>query len=264
MLRKVARSLTPRRWHLHRLFEQYINDVPNMRVLSGPFEGMRYGRESHGSTYLPKILGTYEKELAGEIESVVSDNPDSVIILGAAEGYYAVGFALRLSESKIIAFEASMDARVWINELALINGVHERVQINGIVDFAGLRTALDENTKRKFLLVDIEGSEAILLDPQVLPKLRHARILVELHEFHIQGVRNILRDRFDTTHSIDEISARSRRNDDLPITLGGWRRRVFNGTALQAMNERRPQGMSWLSLSPIEESVVGDRANCRC
>jgi hypothetical protein len=35
------------------------------RVGGGPFRGMRYGRESAGSTLGPKILGTCECELTG-------------------------------------------------------------------------------------------------------------------------------------------------------------------------------------------------------
>jgi len=38
------------------------------RVHAGPFKGMRYGLISVGSAYIPKLLGTYERELAILIE----------------------------------------------------------------------------------------------------------------------------------------------------------------------------------------------------
>jgi hypothetical protein len=40
-----------------------------------------------------KLLGLYEKELEPALETVVQSKPDAVIVVGCAEGFYALGLA---------------------------------------------------------------------------------------------------------------------------------------------------------------------------
>jgi hypothetical protein len=49
-------------------------------------------------------LGTYEREIAGVVEEICRAEPAVLIDVGTAGGYYAVGFGMRLPDSKIIAF----------------------------------------------------------------------------------------------------------------------------------------------------------------
>ena len=66
-------------------------------VLSGPFHGMRYVDHSVGSSLFPKLIGTYEKELRYWLEAQFTEsNLTTIVNIGAGEGYYAVGAALRL------------------------------------------------------------------------------------------------------------------------------------------------------------------------
>ena len=71
-------------------------------VHAGPFAGMRYVDRSVGSCFIPKLLGTYERELAPKIERICRRQPGLVVDVGAAEGYYAVGLAMRIPEARII------------------------------------------------------------------------------------------------------------------------------------------------------------------
>ena len=43
------------------------------RTLSGPFKGMRYYPISTGGEFLPKVTGTYERELHEAIEDLCQD-----------------------------------------------------------------------------------------------------------------------------------------------------------------------------------------------
>lgn len=52
----------------HRRLERATRDAA---VLSGPFTGMKYVSQSVGSMWWPKILGTYELELADVIRGPV-------------------------------------------------------------------------------------------------------------------------------------------------------------------------------------------------
>src|SRR5690242_11023050 len=58
------------------------------RVIDGPFKGMAYGLESHGSPFMPKILGIYEPELHGWVREAIATPYDCVVNVGSAEGYY--------------------------------------------------------------------------------------------------------------------------------------------------------------------------------
>ena len=100
-------------------------------VMAGPFSGMRYIESSIGSALIPKLLGIYERELAPCIEEICRNRPELVVDLGAAEGYYAVGLARRLPDSRIIAFELEELGRRDLLRLAQLNGVADRVEIRG-------------------------------------------------------------------------------------------------------------------------------------
>lgn len=75
------------------LVHTYLRKVTQKRIFSGPFRGLFYVGESVGSSYFPKILGIYEKELHGILEANKLDSFDKIIVIGAGEGYYAVGLA---------------------------------------------------------------------------------------------------------------------------------------------------------------------------
>ena len=90
-------------------------------------------------------------------------NFDLVVIVGAAEGFYPVGFALKTnSEIEIVSFDAVPSTWKLLEELAELNGVRGRIRINGLCDIGSLRACLAESS-RPFIFMDIEGGEAILL-----------------------------------------------------------------------------------------------------
>src|SRR6478672_6897407 len=70
--------------------------APGLVVQHGPFKGMKYpGVNSVGSALIPKLLGSYERELHPLIDSICAGQYDQVVDIGCAEGYYAVGLAMR-------------------------------------------------------------------------------------------------------------------------------------------------------------------------
>src|SRR4051812_22623153 len=85
-------------------------------VLSGPFEGMHYSDRSVGSAFFPKVLGTYERELHERIRACFQMGVRTVIDVGAAEGYYAVGLAMRIPGVQVVAFETEEAGRVAIDQ----------------------------------------------------------------------------------------------------------------------------------------------------
>jgi hypothetical protein len=72
-------------------------DNQGTTVLHGPFAGLMYPRDlllAQADAPIAKLLGTYEQELHPVFEEVIAKQPRTIIDIGAAEGYYAVGLAL--------------------------------------------------------------------------------------------------------------------------------------------------------------------------
>jgi hypothetical protein len=216
-------------------------------VRQGPFKGMRYVANSVGSAYLPKLLGIYERELAPRIEQICAAKPALIVDVGAAEGYYAVGLALRNPQARMIAFETEENGRVALKQMARLNGV-PRLEIRGKCEPNDLQTALAGNAA-VVVVCDVEGYEDKLLDLTSVSALRQASILVETHEFVVPGITENLKCRFDRTHTVEQIWDEPRSRDEFP-----WRTLA---TALLperyldwAVSEWRPVRMAWLWMQP--------------
>ena len=115
---------------------------PDLTVLAGPFVGMKYtSHQAFGSTLLPKLLGSYESELHGVLEEMLINNYASVVDIGCAEGYYAVGLGLRLPEAEVYAFDTAIEARQSCCALAKLNRLDNRVHIGGFCDATLLKSS---------------------------------------------------------------------------------------------------------------------------
>lgn len=169
-------------------------------VMRGPFAGMKYVDQAIGSGWFPKVLGRYESELQGVIEDIVSQQYATVVDIGCAEGYYAVGLALRCPQAHVIAFDTDEHARTLCSELATRNNVIDRVSVRGRCDPHELRQLHTEGGI--VVISDCEGFELDILDPAAVSWLANADILVELHDFLIPGLKEKLLPRFETTHTI--------------------------------------------------------------
>jgi hypothetical protein len=113
------------------------------RVNAGPFAGMHYVDTSVGSCFIPKLLGTYERELASKVEWICRHQPELVVDIGAAEGYYAVGSALRVPLARVVAFELDERGRTALRCMADLNGVADRLSVRGRCGPADLAAALE-------------------------------------------------------------------------------------------------------------------------
>ena len=82
-------------------------------------------------TTMPMLLGTYECELNPAVETICEAGCDRIIDIGAAEGYYAVGMALRNPGVPLVGFEMNASVRYYLRRLARRNGVRPRIKILG-------------------------------------------------------------------------------------------------------------------------------------
>lgn len=240
-----------RRWETEeaRLENRYNENVHQKigspsRVVSGPFMNMEYGMQAGCGAWLPRLLGVYEKELAAAIEDVVASGIREIVDVGAAEGYYAVGLAKRLPKSRVVSFELEPYYRHLCRRLAASNGVANQLDVRSECKTATLRDAT-KNFDRWFLLCDCEGFEDRLLDPDSVPTLRTAVILVETHDFCCEGVTDRLVSRFRATHQISTLQTTER-------TLKDWSfgDQVPVEERVRILNELRPARQSWLYMKP--------------
>jgi len=221
---------------------------PQPVVASGPFKGLRYPAvRSYGSALLPKLLGSYESELHEALETLLTNDYATVVDIGCAEGYYAIGIALRSPHAKVYGFDTSPDARVICLEMAKLNGVANRVTIGSFCDENTLRaTSLG---KRSLIICDCEGYEGTLFTTDLAAFLAPHDLIIETHDFIDIELSAKMREVFAATHHIQSIKS----TDDIqkahtysfPQLLPYDRR-----TRRLILSERRPGTMEWLVMTP--------------
>jgi hypothetical protein len=211
-------------------------------IWGGPFAGMTYQRAPSEGSLIARLLGSYESELHPHLSALVGRQIDSVIDVGCAEGYYAVGLARLLPNVTVHAFDIDEKARSACSEMATINGVADRVIIDaeftpdGFAAFAGRRT---------LVLVDVEGAEVDILQPGLSPALASMSIIVETHNGLRPGALETLVARFSSTHDIVHVpeSAKVAETPDWMLQLSSLDR-------LLATWEWRETPTPWLVMTP--------------
>lgn len=214
-------------------------------VSRGPFTGLVFPPSTIGVAALaPKLIGAFELELHEALEQQIAARPDLIVNVGSAEGYYAVGLAQRLSHATVVAFESDAEERRLLRLCARANAVEGRIDQRGHATPEALSEVQVGSTT--LLVLDCEGAEDVLLDPQLLPQLRSASILVELHEHLVAGVAQRLITKFRDTHEVTRIWATDRTAFELGAPFSTWSE--CERTAL--LDEGRPASMSWLNMVP--------------
>jgi hypothetical protein len=209
--RSLQQSLAERRL---RRVSNVIENKCGLVVQSGPFAGMAYVSEAVCSSLVPKLLGSYEAELHEVLGEILSRDYETVIDIGCAEGYYAVGLALGLPQARVYAFDIDDRARALCANLAEANKVAERVIVAGECDHEKLNGLVRGRT---LIICDCEGCELHLLDPAFAPEVVKSDLLVELHDMILPNITPTIISRFTETHEITLIDAAERNPNAFPI-----------------------------------------------
>lgn len=187
-------------------------------VMDGPLKGLDFVPQSAEGCHIPKLLGCYEQPLLPHIARAIAAHYPLILNIGCAEGYYAVGMARHMPDTRVLAFDRNPKARQVCAELAAKNGVSDRVTVGALFrleDFAA------HAGQRVLVLCDIEGAERDLLDRQAAPALAGMDLIVESHECLVPGVTKLLIDRFSATHELTVVQDDGqRRLDDAPAWFG--------------------------------------------
>jgi hypothetical protein len=189
VIRKAAWKLAPGLMaDRARRYESKLRDEWGLPVASGPFVGMRYPRDLRGVDHpLDKLVGCYELEIQPAVERLLQQ---SVFVdLGSADGYYAVGAALRGCDVR--AYELSRSARRLSRKIARMNGVEIQQHGRARADFP-----LDAG-----VLCDIEGAEGDFFTPELCSRIT-GPVVIETHEHYRPGVTELLAARFQRPHEV--------------------------------------------------------------
>lgn len=178
---------------------EFVSKYPKV-VQGGPFKGMQYVDQSVGSNYVHKLIGSYESILHPYIESLRSKHFDTIIDIGAAEGYYLVGLGQMFPDSKLVGFEIEENGRQLIKEMYEKNSLKNKLVLEGE---ANVNNVVPYITEKTLLICDCEGGELDILNPiteKDFSKVDTA--IIELHDFIRPGIKEALTSRFSETHNI--------------------------------------------------------------
>lgn len=234
--------------HLRRIgrpeLDRWFVETHGSTVLHGPFAGLRYPPRALGRVHhlVAKLLGSYERELAGIVAAQVARRPRAFVDVGSADGYYAVGFAYASPGTEVHAYDIDPVARRTVRALARANGAAGRLRLHSA---ANARRLAGHGLDGAFVLSDCEGAELDVLGGEAVPALARATMLVELHPHGDGDTGPPLRERFAATHDAREIApggrdpAEFRELDDAPA-----------GLREHALDELRSVPTGWLLLEP--------------
>ncbi len=225
-----------------KLLENTLIAQDGSKVQFGPFKGLDYVTTASEGARVPRLLGCYEATLHPIFEEIIANRPPLVIDVGCAEGFYAVGLALRLPDTTVWARDADEAAQIKCAELADHNGVAGRVKVGGALTHADFDICRAQHT---VVICDIEGAEAELMNPDKAKGLRRADILIEVHE--TDGEISLLEElerRFAETHNSHRL-ARFATTESLPE----WMEGLSDIDRLLALWEWRSIPTPWLWLT---------------
>ena len=229
-------------WSIKRELNDWLFVELDGVVQSGPFKGMVLPRESAWKeTHLaPLLLGCYEEELHGLIDQQINrmkdwDRAPNIVVVGAAEGYYAIGMKRRLPKANVYAIEPSNESLSILKAAAAANDTD-------IIVGASLGEVF---AAPDLVLMDCEGAEVEYLDYEKFPALANAHVIVEIHNLPNQKTDDILLNRFRGTHRMVMYMEGPRDPNRYPSLFG-----TISDYRWLAVSEGRPCLMSWFSMTP--------------
>jgi len=190
------------------------------------------------------ILGTYEKDLHFHLQEWIKVQSD-LICIGAAEGYYAAGFAIHRSNSNIFAYEQDNYQKNNLLQVCQQNHLNN-IKILDKCSTHSLDKLLKSLNKSVDIICDIEGGEIDILDLNKVHLLKYARLLVEVHDHLVPKCSYILKQRFEHSHRCIEILESDRCIDDFPDNSFVLNHLLSTKQKQKFLNEGRVKKMKWL------------------
>jgi hypothetical protein len=224
----------------------------DLTVRRGPFAGIKYPSLARlGSACLPKLLGVYECELHPVLEEIATRPYTDILNVGSAEGYYAVGLAVRHPKARVTAYDIVPQQREFCANLAALNGVGDRVDTQAACTPESLANFSFKG--RGLIICDCEGYEAELFTPAAVANLGNCDVLVELHDHIDLTITDKILNVFKATHDVRLIQSidivKRAKTFEVPELAN-----VHIETRRRVLTERFVE-MEWAFLEPHEKAA---------
>lgn len=241
---------------LHEVCRKLIS-MNGVVVRWGPFAGLKLPPKAVlASSNCAALVGTYEMELHPWLERLAPGKYERLLDIGSAEGYYAIGMALRTG-SRVDAFDTASVARRLCRSTARLNAVSHLVRVHS---FCSRRTLLSLTGLRCFILSDCEGYETQLFSEDVISALTGSDFVIELHDGAAPAgtTRELLKARFRTTHRVQVIQFRPRDLSNFPDPALA---EMLGADAIRAISEEgRLPDQEWLVATALHDLSTGNGA----
>lgn len=208
---------------------------------------MIYGDRSFESMHVPKLLGTYERELAQYFTVANLSRYTRILNFGCAEGYYANGCAYVLKRAGVAEQVEIIGLDLDRTALAEAQRIADWNDIDPTFGTTATAEMLTPTGGRMLVVCDVDGAETELLVPARFPELTRVDFVVELHDPPGQTeILEEIRRRFSPSHECITLEFQPRQACDFPSPLPF---RVAEEIKVEAMDERRKRSFRWLVLN---------------
>lgn len=223
-----------------------ISSQLGYKVQEGLFKGQELNSVSTWDeigSLLPKLIGTYEQELQTEITKL--GNFETLVNVGAADGYYGIGLLNSKICNQVIFFESNLASRNQIKQNTEIN--KHKIQIYGEANSDNLIDCLKNLDKAKTLIIlDIEGGEFDLLNHEVVANLCETTLIVEIHSFMDTRFNDFeLENKLKKFFNISKVTNNLRKIPNLPQIMN-----LSDNLRWLLVSEGRQQQMEWWICTP--------------
>jgi hypothetical protein len=216
-----------------------LYNFKNATILNGPFKGMKYIKTSTFGPILPKLIGSYEEPINLWIEEVLNNEYDTIINIGSGEGYYASGFAKYSPNSNVFAFDIDKRGILLLNKIKYLNNLNN-LSTSSDISYNFINDII---FKKSLIFIDVEGYEYFYLNLDNIPNLTKSDIIVEVHNFIIPNLEEILIKRFQNSHHMHVIKDPNTRLSSY------YNLNKFSNTQKDFLiDEKRYKNMSWMFL----------------
>ena len=197
MLRKIKNKLFPKTLSENQTTIAVLEKTGN-QIYTGPFAGLVIPDVVRPFMKLAELLGLYESVLHSVFSELINENINDIMIIGGHKGYYPAGLSNLLRPQNMYVFE--MDEKFH----PMINSWIEANNLSPYHSFGEATENLlkDWESKIDFLLIDCEGAEDFLLQPNKFAWQKETSILVEIHHFYNNKILGNLASRFKNTHHL--------------------------------------------------------------
>lgn len=230
--------------HRNKLAQELLEKLEG-RVALGLFTGMRVTGEQpwDDGNLGPKLLGTYEACLRPWFKDALRRKPSRIINVGCAEGYYAVGLSLLAPDADTVVTDTSAACLRACTSNAKLNGI--KMLAGGEITPGILSAMLPAAS---LLVMDCEGGEEKLLDPDLCPALAQSDVIVECHDFmYRRDISETIRSRLLPTHDVYVVHDAHLPSHAFTEAMQHPALSDFADTdKLTLVNEMRPDGAIWI------------------